>query len=160
MCSSDLRRFRLTRLFYRATWIPWRAIGTRLKSPKTREAFFSFYGPLSLLLLLIVWAIGLIAGFSLLVLAAGPPDHPYPHDFSWMTAMYISGTNFFTLGLDEVAPRTTLARVLTVCEAGMGFGFLAIVIGYLPTIFTGFSKREVSVVLLDEIGRASCRERV
>jgi hypothetical protein len=143
------RRFRLTRLFYRTTWIPWRALGLTFKSTKTRESFFSFYGPLSLLLLLVVWAIGLIAGFALLVLAAGPPDHPYPHDFTWATALYMSGTNFFTLGLDEVAPRTTLARVLTVFEAGMGFGFLAIVIGYLPTIFTGFSKREVSVVLLD-----------
>jgi hypothetical protein len=143
------RRFRLTRLFYRTTWIPWRAVGTRFKSTKIREAFFSFYGPLSLLLLLVVWAIGLIAGFALLILAAGPPDHPYAHDFTWATTIYISGTNFFTLGLDEVAPRTTLARILTVFEAGMGFGFLAIVIGYLPTIFTGFSKREVSVVLLD-----------
>ena len=143
------RRFRLTRLFYRMTWIPWRAIGLTFRSGKTRESFFSFYGPLSLLALLVVWAIGLIAGFAMLVLAAGPPAHPYPHDFSWATAMYISGTNFFTLGLDEVAPRTTLARILTVFEAGMGFGFLAIVIGYLPTIFSGFSKREVSVLLLD-----------
>ncbi len=151
MCCRGGSRadFDLTRLFYRATWIPWRAVGLTFKSSKVRESFFSFYGPLSLLLLLVVWAIGLIAGFALLVLAAGPPDRPYPHDFTWATALYISGTNFFTLGLDEVAPRTTIARMLTVFEAGMGFGFLAIVIGYLPTIFQGFSKREVSVVLLD-----------
>lgn len=143
------RRFRLTRLFYRTTWIPWRAFGSSFKSPKMREAFFSFYGPLSLLLLLMVWAIGLIVGFGLVVLAAGPPSKPYPFGFNWSTAMYISGTNFFTLGLVEAPPRSALTRVLTVFEAGMGFGFLAIVIGYLPTIFQGFSRREVSVVLLD-----------
>jgi hypothetical protein len=143
------RRFRLTRFFYRATWLPWRAIGLRMKSGKTRESFFSYYGPLSLLILLTVWAIGLIVGFALLILAAGPPAVPYPAAFNFFSTLYISGTNFFTLGLDEVVPRTTLGRILTVVEAGMGFGFLAIVIGYLPVIYQAFSHREVAVVLLD-----------
>jgi len=143
------RRFRLTRLFYRSTWQPWRAIGLTMKSPKTRESFFSYYGPLSLLVLLSVWAVGLIVGFALLILAAGPPTIPYPTRFDFLTTLYISGTNFFTLGLDEVVPRTMLGRILTVAEAGMGFGFLAIVIGYLPVIYQAFSRREVAVVLLD-----------
>jgi hypothetical protein len=34
-------------------------------------------------------------------------------------------------------------------EAGTGFGFLAIVIGYLPTIYTAFSRREIEISLLD-----------
>jgi hypothetical protein len=143
------RRFRITRLFYRSTWRPWRAIGLRMKSAKNRESFFSYYGPLSLLILLTVWAIGLIAGFALLILAAGPPAVPYPYNFDFFSTLYISGTNFFTLGLDEVVPRTFLGRILTVFEAGMGFGFLAIVIGYLPVIYQAFSRREVAVVLLD-----------
>ncbi len=61
---------------------------------------------------------------------------------SLFTAFYLSGTTFFTLGLGDVIPHTTLARVLTVFEAGTGFGFLAIVIGYLPVIYQSFSRRE------------------
>jgi len=143
------RRFRLTRVYYRSTWIPWRTIGQRMSSAKRREALFSFYGPLSLLGLLAVWAASLIFGFALLILAAGPPAVPYSGEFNWTSALYISGTNFFTLGLEDVVPRTLVARILTVAEAGTGFGFLAVMIGYLPVIYQGFSKREVSVVLLD-----------
>src|SRR5262249_47876850 len=63
--------------------------------------------------------------------------------------IYLSGTTFFTLGLGDVVPRTGLARVLVVLEAGFGFGFLAAVIGYLPFIYGSFSKREVNISLLD-----------
>jgi hypothetical protein len=40
-------------------------------------------------------------------------------------------------------------RALTVVEAGMGFGFLAAIISYLPAIlYQAFSSREVSISLL------------
>ena len=61
----------------------------------------------------------------------------------------MSGTNFFTLGLGDVTPTTTSARVLTTVEAGMGFGFLALVIGYLPVLSQAFSRRESAIALLD-----------
>src|SRR5260370_18004522 len=62
---------------------------------------------------------------------------------------YLSGTTFFTLGLGDVVPRGTFARVLTVVEAGLGFGFLAIVIGYFPVLYQAFSRRETNISLLD-----------
>jgi len=68
---------------------------------------------------------------------------------SFSTDIYLSGTTFFTLGLGDVVPRSSLARALIVTEAGLGFGFLAGVIGYLPFIYGSFSKREVSITLLD-----------
>jgi hypothetical protein len=142
------RRFRFTRVFYRLSWMPWRAIGAKF-SPKRRESFYSYFGPLSLLFLLIFWAIGLLIGFALLILAAGPPAENYRVPIHFADAFFISGTNFFTLGLADVVPHTASTRFVTVLEAGIGLGFLALVIGYLPTIFQSFSKREVSVVLLD-----------
>jgi Ion channel len=143
------RRFRLTRLFYRMTWVPWRAIGRRMKSINTRESFFSYFGPMSLLALLVLWAISMVVGFAFLILAAGPPTETYKAPIHLADALYISGTNFFTLGLEDAVPRTPSTRFITVTEAGIGLGFLALVIGYLPVIFQSFSKREVSVVLLD-----------
>ena len=63
--------------------------------------------------------------------------------------MYLSGTTFFTLGLGDVVPRSGLARLLVVAEAGFGFAFLAAVIGYLPFIYGAFGRRETNIALLD-----------
>src|SRR5437016_5927487 len=143
------RKFRLTRLFFRTTWGAWRAVICLIPARKTREALLGFYGPLSLLLLVAVWAVGLVFGFGLMQYGAGSAviiagGHP-----SFATDIYLSGTTFFTLGLGDVVPRTHLARALVVSEAGFGFGFLAAVIGYLPFIYGSFSKREVNISLLD-----------
>jgi voltage-gated potassium channel Kch len=143
------RQFRLARLFYRATWLPWRAL-VRWLPRKKRELHLSIFGPLSLLFLLAMWAIGLIVGFALLHLGLGSRvSSPEFQAISFLTDVYLSGTTFFTLGLGDVVPRGSLARVLVVTEAGMGFGFLAVVIGYLPVIYQSFSRREVNISLLD-----------
>jgi hypothetical protein len=61
----------------------------------------------------------------------------------------MSGTTFVTLGLGDVTPRSGFAKALTAVEAGMGFAFLAVVIGYFPVIYQAFSRREVAISLLD-----------
>jgi hypothetical protein len=63
--------------------------------------------------------------------------------------MYFSGSTFFTLGYGDIIPTSIAARALAVLEAGMGFGFLGVVIGYLPTIYSSFSRREIQISLLD-----------
>jgi len=143
------RKFRLARLFYRSTWKMWKVMTSLTASRKTREALLGFYGPLSLLVLVGVWAVGLVLSFGLMQYGAGSAvvitgGHP-----GFLTDMYLSGTTFFTLGMGDVIPRSGLARALVVTEAGFGFGFLAAVIGYLPFIYGSFSKREVNISLLD-----------
>jgi Ion channel len=143
------RRFRLARLFYRTTWRTWKFAVRFVPSKKSREALLSFYGPISLLILIGVWAVGLVLGFALmqygagsaLILTGAPPR--------FATDLYFSGTTFFTLGLGDIVPRSGLARALVVTEAGFGFGFLAAIIGYLPFIYGSFSNREVNISLLD-----------
>jgi hypothetical protein len=142
------RRFRLTRLFYKTSWRVW-TMGTALvPSRKAKEALFGFYGPISLLILVAIWALGLVFGFGLLQYGAGSAVTVAAQPGVW-TDFYLSGTTFFTLGLGDVVPRSALARGLVVFEAGLGFGFLAAVIGYLPFIYGSFSKREVNISLLD-----------
>ncbi len=143
------RRFRLTRLYYRTSWRMWQVLARLSSSKKRREALLSYYGPLSLLMLFGVWATNLILGFALLHYGAGSGVNASGGASGFTTDLYLSGTTFFTLGLGDVTPRTPLARVLTVVESGMGFGFLAAVISYLPVIYQGFSRREVSISLLD-----------
>lgn len=143
------RRVRLTRLFYRFTWRPCARLARRVRAGARREAFLSLYAPLSLLLLLALWAAALVTGFALLQYANGSDVRLSSGLSGFTTDFYLSGTTFFTLGLGDVVPLGTAARVLTVVEAGLGFAFLAIVIGYFPVLYQAFSRREVSISLLD-----------
>jgi hypothetical protein len=138
------RRLRLTRLFYRSIWKPWKTLASLLPAAKRREGYLALFGPLSLLLLLTLWAAGLILGFALLQWLSDDVSRA-----SFTTKLYLSATTFSTLGIGDIVPHTTLARVLTATEALVGFGFLAVVIGYLPVIYQSFSRREVSISLLD-----------
>jgi hypothetical protein len=142
--------YRLARLFYRSTWILWRAVACRLPVGRRRHGFLGVFGPLSLVFLLAIWAAGLITGFAILhwsidthLVSSGKEDD------SFLTYLYFSGTTFFTLGYGDVVSTTGWGRGLSVAEAGIGFGFLAVVISYLPVLYSAFSRREVPISLLD-----------
>src|SRR5437763_5146897 len=143
------RKFRLTGLFYMFTWVPWRAIGRKMRPGNRREYFLSLYGPLSLIFLLILWVVVLIFAFAFIQWGLGsnlsaPGEAP-----TFFTDLYVSGTNFITLGLGDVVPHPGLPRFFTVLEACMGFGLIALIIGYVPVIYQAFSRREASISLLD-----------
>lgn len=70
-------------------------------------------------------------------------------DGHFTTYLYFSGTTFFTLGYGDLVPTGAMGRVLSVAEAGIGFGFLAVVISYLPVLYQAFSRREIIISLLD-----------
>lgn len=148
-------RFRITRVFLIATWRPWKAFAAQTSNNKTREQIYSVYGPLSLILLLLLWAMLLILGFALFYSALGTPFtdvmgvHTATGLTQFRTALYVSGTTMFTLGLGDVVPHSMGARTLIICESGVGLGFVALVIGYLPVLYQAFSRREVNIALLD-----------
>lgn len=143
------RAFRLTSLFYRNTWIPWSNVSRHIKSPSRRESFLSYFGPISILFLLGVWAAGLIFGFALLQYGLGEHVRLGNEPVTLGTLLYHSGETFFTLGYGDIIPTSTLARTLAVLEAGMGFAFLGVVIGYLPVVYQAFSSRELEISLFD-----------
>ena len=143
------RKFRLTRFYYKFTWKTWKIYASLLKPGKTRETFLGYFGPISLLFLVGVWAIGLVLSFGLMQYGAGSAVNVTGQTPGLLTDLYLSGTTFFTLGLGDVVPRSSVARFLVVAEAGFGFGFLAAVIGYLPFIYGAFADREVNISLLD-----------
>jgi hypothetical protein len=143
------RRFRLTRLFYRVIWVPWSTIARRFKKSKARETFLSVFGPLSLLALLVLWAVALVFGFASLHWSFGSELNLVNGHAEFFSDVYYSGTTFFTLGLGDIAPAGTAARAITVIEASLGFGLLALVIGYFPVLYQAFSRREVNISMLD-----------
>ena len=143
------RKFRFTRFFYRTSWRLWTLMISVVHAPKRRESLLGFYGPMSLLVLVGIWAVGLVLSFGLMQFGAGSAVLINNGPSGLNTDMYLSGTTFFTLGLGDVLPRSGLARFLVVTEAGFGFGFLAAIIGYLPFIYGSFATRETNISLLD-----------
>ena len=143
------RRLRLARVYSRVTWKPWARFARIFNSDSARERFLAVYGPVSLLGLLAVWAVGLIAGFAALHWSAGSQLRTPVGPAQFADDLYMSGTTFFTLGLGDVHPVGSIARLLTVAEGGTGFAFLAIVIAYFPVLYQSFARREVRLTLLD-----------
>ena len=98
------RQFRLTRFFYRATWRPWTWLAALRSNKKKHDSLLSYYGPLSLLLLLALWALTLVVGFGLLHYGLHDKLSGALFASDLGNAMYLSGTTLFTLGLGDVLP--------------------------------------------------------
>jgi voltage-gated potassium channel Kch len=143
------RPYRFARFYYLGAWALWRAVAARMKSPRKQAAFLSSFGPLSLLGIFAAWVLGLIVGFAALNWALRTAVHSPEGGTTFATYLYMSGTTFFTLGYGDVTPITAFGRALAVGESGLGFGFLAAVLSYLPVLFQAYSRREVSIATLD-----------
>ncbi len=146
-------RFRITRLFFLATWGPWKWVAGHWPVRRSREQMYSIYGPSALLLLFGLWAMLLVVAYGLIFFGMhmpfNDPTHPVTIFQRLRSCFYASGTTLFTLGLGDVLPARQAARMLIVAEAGTGLGFVALVIGYVPVLYTAFSTREIAVALLD-----------
>jgi hypothetical protein len=140
--------FRLARLFYRVGWRVWRVAAHRMTAGRWRQTFLSLFGPLSVLGLFVTWVLGLIFAFGLLHWSIGTPLEGNTHP-DLPTCIYFSGATLFTVGYSDTTPASWPGRVLAIAEAGLGFGFIAVIIGYLPVLFQAFSRREVTISLLD-----------
>ncbi len=143
------RQFRFARFFFQSFWKLWAAVARRIRSGKRRNAFLSQFGPLSFLILMSLWASGLIVGFACLHWALDTSLRPPEEAGHLSVYLYMSGVVFFTLGFGDVTPAYPLGRFLAVLETGLGFAFLAVVISYLPVLYQAFSHREVTISLLD-----------
>ena len=101
--------------------------------------------PLSLVMLIGSWVIGLIAGFALIQHSLAFGVNPV----GFGANLLLSGDTFFTLGNGSLTSMSKVRRSVAVFEAGTGLGFLAIVIGYLPVLYQLFSRRETHIIMLD-----------
>src|SRR5258707_9851574 len=143
-----IRRIRITRLYFRVTWTVWRFLGRLMRPGARRESYLSYYGPLSLLALFAFWAVLFVFGFGLLLWGLALPLNAPEKTISFLTYLYLSGTTFFTLGLGDVTPVPGVGRLLGVIEVALGFGFLPLLISYLPILFHAFSRRGQRLYLL------------
>jgi hypothetical protein len=145
-----MRKFRFNRWFYRLGWAGWLQLARVFRRPKRHETFLSVFGPLSMLTLFGAWVLSLIAAFAFLHWSLGTTlQRPTGAVEGLSELLYFSGITFFTIGYGDVVPQDGLGRFLAVVEGGIGFGFLAVIIGYMPVLYQAFSRREATISLLD-----------
>ena len=132
-------RIRLSPLLLHRLWLAWRAVGARLQPVRRREAVLGAFGPLAVLVLLLLWTAGLVLGYGLILfgLQAG----------GFGAALYVSTSALFTFGL--AGPGSGLGRVVVSIEAANGLGVIALVVSLLFLLFQAFERREVQVITLD-----------
>ena len=142
------RSNRVARLLYVYSWRFWTFVARQQKTEARTESLLGYYGPMSLPLLLGFWTVSLVLSFALIQWGLSIPINSVGKA-GLGTYFYFSGITLFTVGYGDVTPRNGLGRMFTVLEGGVGIGFLAIIIGYLPVLYQAFSRREVSISKLD-----------
>src|SRR5713101_6136246 len=123
------RKLRFITLLFRYTWNLWSWLAERMALGIRRDTFLSLYGPLSLVMLIGSWVIGLMVGFALIQCSLSFSAEPVSFGANFL----FSGDTFFTLGTASLTSMSKLRQSVAVLEAGTGLAFLAIVIGYLPS---------------------------
>ncbi len=139
------RQVRLNRYFFQWTWFVWARCARLRSEGRRREDFIGVYGPLSMVMLFVLWGSSLILGFGLMqwALQRFVPD---AGSDALVSQIIVSGDAFFTLGYGDNVPHNALARVLVIVEAGIGFGFIALTIGYLPVLYQHFTRRDLQLI--------------
>lgn len=128
----------LVRLIFRGSRVVFRWFGGLARTPHGREAVLARYAPVTLLLLPFSWAFGVILGFALIYWGL---DHG-----SFLAAIEYSGSSFSTLGFRT--SETSWLVLFGITEALIGLGLVALLLSYMPAIYTSFSRRESLVAML------------
>jgi hypothetical protein len=145
--STSLARGWPSQLLTRVSYRLIRFVAVRLGEGSTaRERLLATFAPLLLLELLTMWVLLQLVGFGLIWWAvAGLPAVQGVDD-----AVYYSGIVFFTVGFGEIVPEAVVPRMGALVEAFLGLVTVALVVGYLPSLYAAYSNREQALMRLDD----------
>jgi hypothetical protein len=138
---------RLSGRFYRWSWLLWSALGRRVEPQGLRLSFLAVYGPISVILLLVIWGGLMIVAFALIYHALGPRFQSTSGSIDFGTLLYMSASTFLTLGLGDVTSSDPIGRLFIILETGTGYLFLGLLITYMPVLEQGYGAREVGNLL-------------
>jgi hypothetical protein len=142
---------KLVRTVFAYGWRPWRRIA-RAMPAQAGDTMLGVYGPLGLVVNLVLWVGVMMLGYACLLWANGSHLAVAGHgrrvvDFG--NDLYFAAATMTTNGPSNLAAHTSFARAVQVIAAASGLAVLAIVIGYLPSLYQAFSRREATVSQLD-----------
>lgn len=110
----------------------------KVNTYEARDKIMALYAPVSLLMLVPVWLIMVDMGYTAIFMSIGLP---------FDRAFLLSGSSIMTLGYS--APQGLLESIISYSEAAVGLILIALLIAYLPTMYTAFSQREAAVNMLE-----------
>lgn len=136
----------LTRIIFRRMAALYRMRARKAQTYAERDRIMALFAPVTLLLLPVVWQFLVLSGYTMMFFALG--------EGTLYESFKISGSSLYTLGfftVDSLPANNAVfvATVLEFSEATIGLGLFAIVISYLPTMYTAFATRETLVTLLE-----------
>ncbi len=134
--------------FYKWSWWLWSAIGRRLPDRDFRLSFLAIYGPISVMLLLVLWAALLIFAFAIIFHALSDRFQADRGSLGIGALLYLSGSTFLTLGLGDVYSADPLARFFVILETATGYIFLGLIITYMPLLHQAYGSREIGNLLI------------
>ena len=130
---------RMARILFLSLRFVFNKLMRPMRSYIQRDALMAYYAPIGLLLLPVFWLTLVLIGYMGMFWALD--------NVSWHDAFRVSGSSLFTLGF--ATPNTTISAFMTFSEALIGLVLIAILIAYLPTMYSAFSRREATVTLLE-----------
>ncbi len=122
----------------------YRVLVHRNSSQAEVRTLRSLYAPVSLVSLPLVWMIFMVIAFTFVFWGTG--------NETFQRAFEHSASSLTTLGFSE--PNGTGKIVIAFVEATIGLGLVALLISYLPTIFTAYNSREKGINRLRPIAGA------
>ncbi len=132
---------RLSGRFYHASWWVWSMAGLMIKNPGLRLAFLAVYGPISVVVLLVIWGALAVLGFSFIYQGLGAHFDSTTGAADFGSLLCLSGSTFLTLGLGEVTAADGISRMFMIFEAATGYVFLGLIITYMPLLDQAYSAR-------------------
>src|SRR5579875_3602050 len=134
----------------RAIWALLRSIAKLFG--RRRGLVLSFAGPLIVVLLIVVWALGLTLGAALVIhpelgTAIRPQNGPTPTDL--VTALLVAGGSLSIVGGGEYSPHTTGARLLYLANSLIGASVLSLVLSYLVQVYSALRERNTLALTID-----------
>lgn len=131
-------RARVSRYVDRAVDKTYRVATKHVRDYKARDRWLASQASTTILTQLVVWLVLFYVGFALLLT---PFDHRgVGHAFAQ------AGSSLFTLGY--AGPDGASLTAIDYAAAATGMVVVALQVGYLPTLYGAFNRREVEVTLL------------
>ncbi len=138
---------KLVRSVFAFGWRPWKRIAGTLPA-QAEDTMLGIYGPAGLLMNLVLWVMAMMLGYAALQWAGGSNLRPTgPVTFG--NDLFFSAATMASSGTAGLSAQDTFARTVQVIDAASGLAVIAIVIGYLPSLYQAFSRREATVSQLD-----------
>ena len=131
---------RLSRFVFEVTFGLFRVLLRKTRTYQQRDRIMAFFAPISLLALIPIYLILIFLGFAGMYWALGNIE-------SFGQALKVSGSSIVTLGYS--APGDLVDGLLMFAEAAIGLIMVAVLIAYLPTMYSAFQRREQAVTLLE-----------